>query len=104
MIEVDVDSQLPEREFFKNEKGDLTEQQIQYDWKLVLCKFCHKNGYSEEDCRKKNPPPPKSPKKQESRNVEADGSNIVNQITPNPTQEEGAQNKQHCTNSRRWKS
>lgn len=60
LIEVDVDSSLPDKVQFRNEKGALIEQRIQYDWKLVLCKHCHKYGHSEEDCRrKKQTTPPK---------------------------------------------
>ncbi|XP_019248818.1 PREDICTED: uncharacterized protein LOC109228098 [Nicotiana attenuata] len=60
LIEVDVDSPLPDKVQFRNEKGALIEQRIQYDWKPVLCKQCHKYGHSEEDCRrKKQTAPPK---------------------------------------------
>ncbi|XP_070002378.1 uncharacterized protein [Nicotiana sylvestris] len=60
LIEVDVDSLMPDKVRFENEKGDLTVQRIQYDRKPVLCKYCHKYGHSEEDCRrKKQTAPPK---------------------------------------------
>lgn len=63
LIEVDVDSPLPDKVFFKNEKGALVEQRIQYDWKPVLCKHCQKYGHSKEECRrKKQPSPPKQHK------------------------------------------
>lgn len=31
----------------------LIEQKISYDWKLVLCKCCHKYGHIKENYRKK---------------------------------------------------
>lgn len=63
LIEVDVDSPLLEKVVFKNEKGVLVEQRIQYDWKPILCKHCQKYGHSEEECRrKKQTSPPKQHK------------------------------------------
>nr|XP_009596610.1 uncharacterized protein LOC104092659 [Nicotiana tomentosiformis] len=53
LIEVEVDTKLPDKVFFRNEKGMLIEQKINYDWKPILCKYFHKYGHNEEDCRKK---------------------------------------------------
>lgn len=39
LIEVEIDAKLPDKVFFKNEKGMLVEQKMQYDWKTTLCKF-----------------------------------------------------------------
>lgn len=54
LVEVEVDTTLPDDVFFKNEKGILIEQKIQYDWKPVICKYCKKYGDAETKCRKKN--------------------------------------------------
>lgn len=40
--------------YFKNERGVLIEQKVQYDWKPMLCKHRKKYGHSETECRKKN--------------------------------------------------
>ncbi|KAM3308578.1 hypothetical protein P3S67_010322 [Capsicum chacoense] len=55
LIEVDVGAILPDVVHFKNEKGVLVEQKVQYDWKPTLCKFCQNYGHNEPDCRKKKP-------------------------------------------------
>ncbi|XP_070023391.1 uncharacterized protein [Nicotiana sylvestris] len=63
IIDVDIDTLLLEKIMFRNERGNLIEQKIQYDWKPILCKCCNKYGHNEEACRKKQPRP-KSPEKQ----------------------------------------
>lgn len=40
---------------FRNEKGDLVEQKVQYEWRPIICKFCQKYGHAEDDCWKKKP-------------------------------------------------
>lgn len=57
LIEVEMKVELPDKVFFENEKGELIEQKVQYDWKLTQCNFCKKYGYNEGICKKKNPPP-----------------------------------------------
>ncbi|XP_015168553.1 uncharacterized protein [Solanum tuberosum] len=57
LIEVEMKVKLPDKVFFKNERGELIEQKVQYDWKPTLCNFCKKYGHDEGICRKKNPPP-----------------------------------------------
>ncbi|KAH0685006.1 hypothetical protein KY289_022758 [Solanum tuberosum] len=59
LVEVELGAQLPDVVKFKNEKGKLIEQTVQYDWKPTLCKFCKKYGHDEEVCRvkKKGPKP-----------------------------------------------
>lgn len=56
LIEVDMNAKLPDKVYFRNEKGNLVEQKLQYDWKPTLCEHCQKYGHSEEECRKKKAP------------------------------------------------
>lgn len=64
LVEVELGAQLPDEVRFKNEKGRLIEQPVQYDWKPSLCKFCTKYGHIEEECRlKKKIPRPGQIKK-----------------------------------------
>ncbi|KAH0773408.1 hypothetical protein KY290_010545 [Solanum tuberosum] len=48
MVEVDMDTILPESISFKNEKGQLIKQKVSYEWKPTLCQYCKKYGHSEE--------------------------------------------------------
>ncbi|KAH0682964.1 hypothetical protein KY290_021554 [Solanum tuberosum] len=57
LVEVEMGTQLPDVVKFKNEKGKLVEQSVQYDWKPILCKFCNKYGHDEEVCRLKKKGP-----------------------------------------------
>ncbi|XP_019263375.1 PREDICTED: uncharacterized protein LOC109241110 [Nicotiana attenuata] len=65
LIEVYIDMSLPEKVYFRNEKGSLVEQRVHYDWKPTICKYCHKFGHEEVRYWKKNKPQQKSPKKLE---------------------------------------
>ncbi|KAH0636679.1 hypothetical protein KY289_036594 [Solanum tuberosum] len=56
LIEVDIDTDLPERVMFKNERGNLVEQKVQYGWRPIICKFCKKYGHNIKECRKNKPP------------------------------------------------
>lgn len=49
LIEVYVDSPLSDKVFFKNEKGALVEQRIQYDWNL-----CYANIFKSMITLRKN--------------------------------------------------
>lgn len=40
--------------YFKNEKGILIEQQVEYEWNFIQCRGCMKFVYEEYECRKKN--------------------------------------------------
>ncbi|KAK6795389.1 hypothetical protein RDI58_008842 [Solanum bulbocastanum] len=53
LVKVELGAQLPEVVHFKNERGQLIEQTVQYDWKPTLCKYCKKYGHSKEVCRLK---------------------------------------------------
>nr|XP_016440454.1 PREDICTED: uncharacterized protein LOC107766217 [Nicotiana tabacum] len=53
LIEVEMDTPLPKKVYFKNERGLLMEQKVQYDWKLILCKTCKKYGHDEQVCKAK---------------------------------------------------
>lgn len=54
LIKVEMDTTLPDKVWFRNEKGALVEQKIIYDWnwKPTLCAFCNKYGHAEDECRK----------------------------------------------------
>ncbi|XP_075083268.1 uncharacterized protein LOC142167018 [Nicotiana tabacum] len=56
LVEVGMDTILPDCILFRNEKGSVVEQKVIYDWKPTLCKFCNKYGHSEAECRKKKGP------------------------------------------------
>ncbi|XP_060175300.1 uncharacterized protein LOC132606018 [Lycium barbarum] len=60
LVEVDIDSPLPEKVRFLNERGNMVEQKVQYDWKPTLFKCCQKFGHGEGECRKKKPPVPQT--------------------------------------------
>ncbi|KAH0652597.1 hypothetical protein KY289_030275 [Solanum tuberosum] len=66
LVEVEMDTTLPEVILFRSEKGNLIEQKVLYDWKQTLCKVCDKYGHSEVNCRKKN-----TTTKREEREVKA---------------------------------
>ncbi|KAM3237743.1 hypothetical protein P3L10_012773 [Capsicum annuum] len=52
LVEVKIGTTLPECVHFKNEKGQVIEQQISYDWKPTICGTCKKYGHNTEICRK----------------------------------------------------
>lgn len=56
LVEVEFDAQLPDTILFRNEKGQLIEQRVSYDWKPALYIYCHAYGHAKEVCRKKNKP------------------------------------------------
>lgn len=56
LVEVEMDGQLPDTIFFRNERGFVVVQKVLYDWKPTLCKFCCKYGHSAANCRKKKTP------------------------------------------------
>ncbi|KAK4715958.1 hypothetical protein R3W88_014296 [Solanum pinnatisectum] len=80
LVEVALDAQLPEKILFRNEKGNLIEQKVTYDWRPTLCKFYKKYGHSGDDCRKKKRPktiPNDIPKEHEEvvlPNMQTDGN------------------------------
>ncbi|KAG5619842.1 hypothetical protein H5410_005060 [Solanum commersonii] len=49
MVEVDMDSTLPKMINFRNEKGQLIDQKVTYEWKPTLCKYCKKYGHCRGD-------------------------------------------------------
>ncbi|KAG5604639.1 hypothetical protein H5410_026131, partial [Solanum commersonii] len=57
LVEVQMDTMLPEVILFKLEKGYLKEQKVLYDWKPMLCKICDKYGHSKVNCGKRNTSP-----------------------------------------------
>ncbi|XP_060211647.1 uncharacterized protein LOC132639194 [Lycium barbarum] len=77
LIEVDVDTPLPDKVYFRNEKGNIIEQKVQYDWKPVLCKYCKKYGHSEVECRIKKPRSP--PNQLVAKTTPSEGNNSPTQ-------------------------
>lgn len=53
LVEVEIKNKFKQFVYFKNEKGNVVEQEIQYECKLVQCGGCFKYGYEEDDCGKK---------------------------------------------------
>ncbi|KAG5568182.1 hypothetical protein H5410_064802 [Solanum commersonii] len=65
LVEVQMDSKLPNIILFKNERDLIVEKKVLYECKPTLCCFCSKYGHSENECRKKKVPVQKQqPKKQ----------------------------------------
>ncbi|XP_019253856.1 PREDICTED: uncharacterized protein LOC109232544 [Nicotiana attenuata] len=52
LVEVEMNANL-DSVTFKNERGNLVEQKVVYDWKSTLCKYCDKYGHDEINCRNK---------------------------------------------------
>ncbi|KAF3681641.1 hypothetical protein FXO37_02819 [Capsicum annuum] len=66
LIEVEMRRKLPDKVLFRNERGELVEQKVLYDWKPTLCNYCKQYVHDEDICRKKNPqlnPKDKEPRK-----------------------------------------
>lgn len=57
LIEVKMDSILLDKVFFKNKRGLIMEQKVQYDWMPILCKCYKKYGHEEQVCRAKKQSP-----------------------------------------------
>lgn len=57
LVEVELGSKLLDEIKFKNEKGKLVEQPVQYDWKPSICTFCNRYGHEESVCRIKKKVP-----------------------------------------------
>ncbi|XP_074300361.1 uncharacterized protein LOC141631613 [Silene latifolia] len=51
MVEMVVDQQLPTTISFKDEKGSVTQVQIEYEWKPVKCTKCQGIGHDVEHCK-----------------------------------------------------
>ncbi|XP_009610495.1 uncharacterized protein [Nicotiana tomentosiformis] len=54
LVEVGLDTKLPDIMIFRNEKGQMIEQRVVYDRRPTLCKFCHQYGHDNADCMKKS--------------------------------------------------
>lgn len=67
LVEVAMNAILPDKVFYRNEKGQLIEQKVAYDWKPTLCKFCQAYGHAEKNCRKKKAPKPAVQKEKEEQ-------------------------------------
>ncbi|KAL2896887.1 Phenylalanine--tRNA ligase alpha subunit [Bienertia sinuspersici] len=81
MIEVKMDQMFPEQVKFKNEKNEIINVGIKYEWKPETCKKCKKLGHNEEQCYAKDP---KKKQTKEYRQKEIGRSNIeaTNQEKP----------------------
>ncbi|XP_074299069.1 uncharacterized protein LOC141630092 [Silene latifolia] len=51
MVEVQVNQKFPKTIKVVDEKQQLTEIEIEYEWKPVTCKGCKRLGHEEEQCR-----------------------------------------------------
>ncbi|XP_059288637.1 uncharacterized protein LOC132041991 [Lycium ferocissimum] len=71
LVEVQIDTPLPDVVLLKNERGKVIEQRVTYDWKPSICKVCQKYGLIEDICRKnkKNVPEGNEGKVQEATQV-----------------------------------
>ncbi|XP_070030712.1 uncharacterized protein [Nicotiana sylvestris] len=64
LVEVEMDAKLPDVVMFRNEKGKLIEQRVNYDWKPTFCTHCLKYGHEEVVCMLKK----KAPKNYQNTN------------------------------------
>ncbi|KAL9230735.1 hypothetical protein vseg_006049 [Gypsophila vaccaria] len=55
MVELKIDQNLPEVVSFKDEKGLLTNVEVEYEWKPVTCANCKGMGHLKEQCRRLEP-------------------------------------------------
>ncbi|XP_059315818.1 uncharacterized protein LOC132066531 [Lycium ferocissimum] len=54
MVEVPLNQTCPDFVMFENEKGQIMEQAVTYEWRPVLCAHCKNFGHTQEVCRKWN--------------------------------------------------
>ncbi|XP_060202694.1 uncharacterized protein LOC132631110 [Lycium barbarum] len=52
MVEVTLNQACPDFVMFENEKGQVIEQEVTYEWRPVLCAHCKNFGHTQELCRK----------------------------------------------------
>ena len=45
MVEMNIEKDLPDKICFRNEKGVMVEQQIQYEWRPTFCNKYRKFGH-----------------------------------------------------------
>ncbi|XP_059310342.1 uncharacterized protein LOC132061578 [Lycium ferocissimum] len=94
LVEVKIDSPLSEIIKFRNERGNIIEQRVTYEWKPSICKVCKQYGHTEEQCRRNKQTAPVGGVK-EAEIVQRGGkevqteNNIVKEVTIN----EQGQNK-----------
>ncbi|KAL9232297.1 hypothetical protein vseg_007423 [Gypsophila vaccaria] len=55
MVELMVDQQFPTKVSFKDEKGEVIQVEVEYEWKPVTCSKCMGMGHQQENCRKGGP-------------------------------------------------
>ncbi|CAI9112834.1 OLC1v1013328C1 [Oldenlandia corymbosa var. corymbosa] len=51
LVEMEIKEQVPEQICFEDEKGNVQEQKVTYEWKPVQCQGCKGYGHSGEQCR-----------------------------------------------------
>ncbi|XP_074309497.1 uncharacterized protein LOC141643982 [Silene latifolia] len=57
MVEVQVGQDLPDKIFFKNEKGTEISVLVEYEWRLDICDLCKGIGHTKNMCKKPTPAP-----------------------------------------------
>lgn len=55
LVDVGMDTKLPDSIMFRNEWENLIEQKVMYDWRPTLCKFCHQYGHDAQPFDKDSP-------------------------------------------------
>ncbi|XP_074288383.1 uncharacterized protein LOC141613545 [Silene latifolia] len=58
MVEVEVGQVLPDKLYFKDEKGVENIVLLEYEWKPIICSLCKGIGHGQEIYRKKQPTAP----------------------------------------------
>lgn len=53
LVEVAIDQAFPDFIQFKNEHGEISDQQVAYRWKPIRCMSCQGYGHKKEKCVKK---------------------------------------------------
>ncbi|XP_074298811.1 uncharacterized protein LOC141629756 [Silene latifolia] len=91
LVEVQIDQKFPEAVKFHDEKKQLVEVKLEYEWKPVLCTHCKTLGHAHSTCRRgksqtTHKVQPIKPVKQVWRKVEkpksSDQGNADNLVTP----------------------
>lgn len=52
LVEVPINMAFPDTVMFENEYGQIVEQEVEFEWKLILCTKCKNYGHELKECRK----------------------------------------------------